>query len=112
MRTRSKKKDAADNLEGHLDLFGRPSIHFAIPVADERIKEARTAFSNVEEDTTSDIDFSEVMEGNLYIGDDIDDFEIARNAAKDSGHAAHFCLSVRAWDTEICESLCFFPRPS
>ena len=43
------------------------------------------------------------MEGNLYIGDDIDDFDIAERAAIDSGDTARFYLSANAWDTNTCK---------
>ena len=43
------------------------------------------------------------MEGNLYIGDDIDDFNIAARVAMDSGDTARFYLSVNAWDTNVCK---------
>jgi len=42
--------------------------------------------------------FTEIMEGYLHVGDDIEDFEIAAEAAKGSSSAAKFYLSVDAWD--------------
>ena len=42
--------------------------------------------------------FTEIMEGYLYVGDDIEDFEIAVEAAKGSSSTAKFYLSVDAWD--------------
>ena len=42
--------------------------------------------------------FTEIMEGFLYVGDDIDDFETAVECAKGSDSAASFYLSVDAWD--------------
>lgn len=47
--------------------------------------------------------FTEVMEGNIYIGDDIEDYHIASEAAINSGDAAHFYLSVNAWSTDVCK---------
>ena len=49
------------------------------------------------------MNFTEVMEGNIYIGDDIEDFHIASQAAIDSGDTAHFYLSVNAWNTDVCK---------
>ena len=49
------------------------------------------------------------MEGNLYTGDDIDDFEIATRAAIDSGDTARFYLSAHAWDTDSCEYSSEYP---
>ena len=51
------------------------------------------------------------MEGNLYTGDDIDDFEIATRAAIDSGDTARFYLSAHAWDTDSCEYSSDYPIP-
>jgi hypothetical protein len=42
--------------------------------------------------------FTEIMDGYLYVGDDIEDFEIARDAAKGASSTARFYLSVDAWD--------------
>jgi hypothetical protein len=44
--------------------------------------------------------FTEIMEGFLHIGDDIEDFEIAAEAAKGASSAAKFYLSVDAWDID------------
>ena len=50
---------------------------------------------------TEGIGFTEVMSGYIYIGDDIEDFNIAANQAKASCQDARFFLSVRAWNSEI-----------
>jgi GMC oxidoreductase len=42
--------------------------------------------------------FTEILEGHLYVGDDIDDFSIAAEAAKGLCSTAKFYLSVDAWD--------------
>src|SRR5271170_7780341 len=44
--------------------------------------------------------FTEIMDGYLYVGDDIEDFEIARDAAKGASSTARFYLSVDAWDID------------
>jgi len=44
--------------------------------------------------------FTEIMDGYLYVGDDIEDFEIARDAAKGASTTARFYLSADAWDIE------------
>ena len=49
------------------------------------------------------IEFTEIMEGNIYTGNDIDDFNIAARAATDSGDTARFYLSVNAWDSNVCK---------
>jgi hypothetical protein len=47
---------------------------------------------------TGGVRFTEIMEGDMYIGDDIEDFNIAVEAAKAAAIAAKFYLSVDAWD--------------
>jgi hypothetical protein len=42
--------------------------------------------------------FTEIMDGYIYIGDGITDYECAVNAAKGSESTARFYLSVDAWD--------------
>jgi hypothetical protein len=44
--------------------------------------------------------FTEIMEGFLYVGDDITEFDIAVEAAKGASSAAKFYLSVDAWDID------------
>jgi hypothetical protein len=44
--------------------------------------------------------FTEIMDGYMYIGDDIDDYESAVNAAKEIGSMGKFYLSVDAWDID------------
>jgi hypothetical protein len=48
--------------------------------------------------TTGGARFTEVMEGHMYIGADIEDFNIAVEAAKAASSTAKFFLSVDAWD--------------
>jgi hypothetical protein len=42
--------------------------------------------------------FTEIMDGYIYIGDDIEDYQIAVEAAKGASSTARFFLSVDAWD--------------
>ena len=88
---------------GVLNLFGEPAHPYPTPSGDEDLLVARSIIKNAKDDTSSGIEFTEVMEGNIYIGDDIDDFEIAARAAIDSGETTHFYLSAHAWDTNVCE---------
>jgi hypothetical protein len=48
--------------------------------------------------------FTEIMEGHLYVGDDIEDYTIATEAAKGASSAARFYLSVDAWDINTLTS--------
>ena len=90
---------------GVLNLFGGPKHPLPIPPTDENLSYAREIFKNAADNASIGIDFSEIMDGNIYIGDDIDDFQIASRAAADSGDSAHFFLSVHAWDTDTCKTL-------
>jgi len=47
---------------------------------------------------TGGVRFTEIMEGDMYIGDEIEDFDIAVEAAKAAASTAKFYLSVDAWD--------------
>jgi hypothetical protein len=41
--------------------------------------------------------FTEIMDGHIYIGDDISDFIVAENVAKGASSSARFYLSVDAY---------------
>lgn len=60
------------------------------------MEKAQTAISN--SPMTGGARFTEIMDGFLYVGDDIIDFNMAVEAAKGSSSAAKFYLSVDAWD--------------
>jgi len=42
--------------------------------------------------------FTEIMDGYIYIGDDIKDYQIAYEAARGAASSAKFYLSIDAWD--------------
>lgn len=44
--------------------------------------------------------FTEIMEGFLHVGDEIEDFEIAADAGRGTSSVARFYLSVDAWDVD------------
>ena len=94
---------------GVLNLFGRPAHPHPRASEGESLQYARNIIKSEEEGKRSGIEFTEVMEGNLYTGDDIDDFEIATRAAIDSGDTARFYLSAHAWDTDSCEYSSEYP---
>lgn len=66
-------------------------------MSDDMIR-AQTAISSSPK--TGGARFTEIMDGYLYIGDDISDFEIARDAAKGTSNTARFYLSVDGWDID------------
>ncbi|KAJ7596444.1 hypothetical protein C8J56DRAFT_917433 [Mycena floridula] len=79
---------------GLIDLFGGPK-HTVAQVGDTSAAEAliRRAGHNK-------IQVTEVMEGFIHLGHDIEDFEVATNRARGAGSYARFFLTVHAWDTE------------
>ncbi|KAI9840114.1 MAG: hypothetical protein M1837_001918 [Sclerophora amabilis] len=96
----SKKKGITIDYEtknGALDLFGRP----AHPMSqDDDMKDAQNIIDESTAESSEGIEFSEIMEGHIYLGSDIDDFTIATNAARSSESGARFFLSAHAWDTD------------
>jgi hypothetical protein len=62
------------------------------------MEKAQNAISN--SPMTGGARFTEIMEGFLYVGDDITEFDIAVEAAKGASSAAKFYLSVDAWDID------------
>jgi len=62
----------------------------------EDMKRAQNAIA--QSPRTGGARFTEIMDGYLYVGDDIEDFEFAVEAAKGTSSTAKFYLSVDAWD--------------
>jgi len=62
----------------------------------EDMKRAQKAIA--ESPKTGGARFTEIMDGYLYVGGDIEDFECAVEAAKGVSSTAKFYLSVDAWD--------------
>lgn len=58
---------------------------------------------NAKDNASNGIEFTEVMEGNLYIGDTIGDLNMAAREAVGSGDTAHIYLSAPAFDTDVCK---------
>ncbi|KAF7366427.1 FAD/NAD(P)-binding domain-containing protein [Mycena sanguinolenta] len=81
---------------GKLDLFGKPAKSLALTkdmvTASEAIRSAAPS--------TGGIRFTEIMDGHIYIGDDIDDFVVAENVAKGASSSAGFYLSVDAYSVQ------------
>ncbi|KAF1960770.1 FAD/NAD(P)-binding domain-containing protein [Byssothecium circinans] len=89
---------AADETKnGKLDLFDQPKISYALPV-DPELPYAKMA------DGTG-VRFSEVMDGHIYVGDDITDFEVARNTAKGASSAASLYITVDTFSIDDLISL-------
>ncbi|GME65013.1 putative glucose-methanol-choline oxidoreductase protein [Neofusicoccum parvum] len=77
---------------GPLDLFGKPKKSYAMTPdmkKTERLIKSSSADSGVR--------FTEIMEGHMHIGGDIDDFQTAERVARGRSSAARFYLSVDAF---------------
>lgn len=53
--------------------------------------------------TGSGVRFTEIMEGHIYVGDDIQDFKTAERVAQGRSSAARFYLSVDAFNVRNCK---------
>ena len=91
--------------KGVIDPFGRPAHPYPTPSGDRSLSRARATIKEIDNSGTGGIMFAEVMEGNVYIGDDIDDFSIAENAGIASGDSLRFFLTCHAWNTDIRKHL-------
>jgi hypothetical protein len=88
-----EKKWTADETEnGTLDLFGQPRVAHAIP-------SYLQDYDGNSADQTG-VRFTEIMDGHIHIGDNIDDFEVAHKVAKGSSSAASFYLTVDVFRVE------------
>ena len=85
-----------------LDLFGPPShcIH-----QEGHLKHAKKIIDEAQAAKSEGVSFTEVMEGFMYIGDEIEDFTIASNVARAACNSARFYLSAHAWNTDTCRCL-------
>lgn len=90
---------------GKLDLFGKSAKSF--PMTDDMADMNKAM--QIRNPSESGIRSTEVMEGHIYIGNDIDDFVVAENVAKGSSSSAKFYLSVDAYNMKSCEC-CFLSQ--
>ncbi|KAJ7641620.1 hypothetical protein FB45DRAFT_825916 [Roridomyces roridus] len=82
---------------GRLDLFGQPAKVFSG-------KDDSTVVPDEEgADGEGDLRFTEIMEGHIHIGSDIDDFGLAESAGKGSASAMKLYLSVEGPNVEESE---------
>jgi hypothetical protein len=80
---------------GHLNLFGRPSnprlTDLGFDKTDDNVPFA---------ENKDGLQFTEAMEGSIYVGDEIKDFAFAEKAANGAASAARLYLSVDVPDVE------------
>ncbi|KAJ7757153.1 hypothetical protein B0H16DRAFT_1538314 [Mycena metata] len=78
---------------GKLDLFSKPARAAALTsdmlAASKAIRAASPSKGGIR--------FTEIMDGHIYVGDDIEDFIVAENVAKGSSSSARFYLTVDAY---------------
>lgn len=85
---------------GTLNLFGQPA---KTTPQDDDLKRATVIIEDAQANSRDGISFTEIMEGHMYVGSDIEEFEIAERVARGACSGARFFLSVHAWDTEARE---------
>ena len=81
---------------GILDLFGPPGRSLFL---NSELQYATQTIEDQQRNNALGTAFSEVMEGYIYAGDDIEDFSVAAEVAHGGSSSARFFLSVHAWDT-------------
>ncbi|KAK2784915.1 ERAD-associated protein [Emmonsiellopsis sp. PD_33] len=91
-----------DTKNGILDLFGPASK--SLPILDDKYHHAVSLIKGAHALTTREIEFSEIMTGYMYIGDDICDHVTAAKAANGSCSSARLFVSVRSWDIDSLTS--------
>lgn len=82
---------------GKLDLFGRPRVTYPLT---EDMKRSQQEILAARATSDAGGRFTEIMEGHIYLGDDITDFQVAENVAKGASSSAKFYLSIDAWTTK------------
>jgi hypothetical protein len=92
---------------GLLDLFGPPAKKLSLT---PDLKEAAQIIEDARRSKNSGTEFTQVMEGFIHIGDGIENFADAEEAARAASSSARFFLSARARDTSTCKSQ-FLSRP-
>ena len=93
---------------GELDLFGPPGRSLALT---PDLQHATQIIDNAQTSNAPGTAFSEVMEGYIYAGGDIEDFSIAAESARGVSSSARFFLSVHAWETTERKDLIFIHGP-
>jgi hypothetical protein len=84
-----------------LDLFGPPKKSLVLT---PDLKAAIETIEDAKRRNSSGTVFTEIMDGFIHIGGEIEDFTIAEEAARGTSSSARFYLSVHAWDTDTCEA--------
>ncbi|KAJ6486130.1 hypothetical protein C8R47DRAFT_980022 [Mycena vitilis] len=93
----TKKMGLITNMSrnGKLNLFGKPAKSF--PLSPDMLKASEAIQSAV---PLNGIRFTEIMDGYIHIGGDIDDFTVAEDVAKGAASSAKFYLSVDAYSVK------------
>jgi hypothetical protein len=67
------------------------------------LKEAIEIIEDAKRSDNSGTEFTQVMEGFIHVGGEIEDFAVAEEAAIGASSSARFFLSVHGWDTDTCK---------
>ena len=92
---------------GLLDLFGPPAKRLSLT---PDLREAVRTIEGGRRKKCAGTGFSEIMEGFIHVGSDIEEFGVAEEVAKGASSSARFFLSVHAWDVDNCRCLLRKPR--
>ncbi|KIM77112.1 hypothetical protein PILCRDRAFT_12290 [Piloderma croceum F 1598] len=85
-----------ETTNGLLDLFGPPAKTLSLT---PDLKEAIEIIEDAKRSDNASTEFTEVMEGFIHVGGEIEDFAVAEGAAIGASSSARFFLSVHGWDT-------------
>jgi hypothetical protein len=85
-----------DTKNGVLDLFGPPGRSLPVTPA---LQYATQIIEESQKSNALGTAFTEVMDGYIYAGGDIEDFNVAAEVARGVSSSARIFLSVHAWDT-------------
>jgi hypothetical protein len=80
-----------------LDLFGPPGRSLALA---PELQYATQILEESQRSNAPGATFTEVMEGHIYAGGDIEEFNVAAEVARGVSSSARIFLSVHAWDTK------------
>ncbi|KAI2894196.1 CAZyme family AA3 [Aspergillus niger] len=82
---------------GQLDMFGTPAYRSP---QDAETAQLAYRLAKATENQNAGVVFSEIMNGFIYTGHDVKDFEVATKLARGRCENARFFLSVKAWSAE------------
>jgi hypothetical protein len=67
------------------------------------MKKAILTIEGAKQISNSGTEFTEIMEGFIHIGGEIEDFTVMEQVTRGTLSSANFFLSVHMWDMDICK---------